>query len=188
MVTKSGCASAKPSANEQHGPLPDESLLNQLFRSGRLGSWASAGEQSRRKIRTIRIITVDRLRSLKGYIRAEAAPFFGSMLTGLGRGPEPAPLPVTVSTALRARPAAGDCASCAIGAGASRFASALQNLSDRNCDRVGERAGWRRFVGIVIPDERLRQVWRVLIVEKRLEVPAQCGDAGDTWWRGVDQI
>src|SRR5260370_32635163 len=93
MVTKSGCASAKPSANEQHGPLPDESLLNQLFRSERLGSWASAGEQSSRKIRTIRISTVDRLRSLKGYaFCAAAAAFFGSMLTGLGRGPEPAPL------------------------------------------------------------------------------------------------
>jgi hypothetical protein len=32
-----------PSVNEQHSPLPDASLLNHPFNSGRLGSWASAG-------------------------------------------------------------------------------------------------------------------------------------------------
>src|SRR5258706_196031 len=42
--------------SEQHSPLPDASLLNHSLSSGRLGSWASAGVQSRRKIRTIRII------------------------------------------------------------------------------------------------------------------------------------
>jgi hypothetical protein len=33
-----------------------------------------------------------------------AAPFFGSMFTGLRRGPEPAPLAVIISAVSRARP------------------------------------------------------------------------------------
>ena len=59
------------------------SLSNQSLSSGWPGSCANAGEQSNRKIRTFRIITVDRLPSFKGYAsNADAAPFFGSMFTG----------------------------------------------------------------------------------------------------------
>ena len=43
---------AKPSANEQHSPSPDLSLLNHSSSSGWPGSWANAGEQSSSKIRT----------------------------------------------------------------------------------------------------------------------------------------
>ena len=62
---------------------PRLSLGNGLLRpimshsSGWLGSWARAGVQRSRKIRTIRIITVGRLPYPKGYaFCAAAAPFF----------------------------------------------------------------------------------------------------------------
>src|SRR5258708_15949147 len=80
---------AKPSANEQHNPLPDASLLNHSLSSGWLVSWASAGEQGSRR-RTIRITTDSPFAQKLRF--CAAAPFFGSMFTGLRRGPEPAPL------------------------------------------------------------------------------------------------
>jgi hypothetical protein len=58
---------------QTQGPQSDASLLNHSFSSGWLGSWASAGVQSSRKIRTIRIITVDRLPSFKGYASKASA-------------------------------------------------------------------------------------------------------------------
>src|SRR6267142_6367298 len=57
LDSQSTSLTAKPSANEQHSPLPDASLLNHSSSSGWPGSWASAGEQSSRRIRTIRITT-----------------------------------------------------------------------------------------------------------------------------------
>src|ERR1700688_4059652 len=42
-------------------PFAGWGFVDHLFSSGRLGSWASAGVQTSRKIRTIRIVTVDRL-------------------------------------------------------------------------------------------------------------------------------
>jgi hypothetical protein len=63
-------------------PLPDASLLNHSFSSGWLRSWASAGVRSSRKIRTIRIITVDRpffhrlYTKHKGVQKGLAAPTF----------------------------------------------------------------------------------------------------------------
>jgi hypothetical protein len=68
--------------------LPDASLLNHSFSSGWLGSWASAGVQSSRKIRTIRIITVDRLPSFKGYASARPWHHFPNLVQRKhGHGP-----------------------------------------------------------------------------------------------------
>ena len=58
--SQSTSLTAKPSATEQHRPLPDVSLSNQSLSSGWPGSWANAGEQSSRTIRTIRTYFVRR--------------------------------------------------------------------------------------------------------------------------------
>jgi hypothetical protein len=92
--------------------LPDASLLNHSFSSGWLGSWASAGVQSSRKIRIIRIITVDRLAS--GSAKARPRPI-GDFWLGAGHdraghviagkptrdniAPELTPVPATFSCA-----------------------------------------------------------------------------------------